>query len=146
MNTASVPVKDPMPLPAPSAGAASPATTAADGALFRLPWQNLLSVPVACGIGIGLHLAVMKNDPEPGPHSYTAFLCAIMGLSVLLVLVQNFSMPVRRWMADMHPIIAGAVGLLCVWEFMTSGVRWLPLPYFPSPGAVLRNLVLDWQL
>ena len=49
-------------------------------------------------------------------------------------------------MAHMHPIIAAAIGSLCVWELITSGFRWLPLPYFPSPASVLRNLLLDWEL
>jgi len=60
--------------------------------------------------------------------------------------VQIFSGALRRWMAHMCPIIAAALGLFCVWEIITSGLRLLPLPYFPSPASVLRNLLLDWEL
>jgi len=38
------------------------------------------------------------------------------------------------------------LGLLCIWEIVTSGFRLLPLPYFPSPASVLRSLLLDWEL
>jgi len=101
---------------------------------------------VACAIGVGIHLAVLKNDPEPDTSSYTVLLGAILVVSLLLNVLQMFSCTLRRWMAHSHPIIAGAVGLLGVWELVTSGFRWLPLPYFPSPPSVLRNLLLDWQL
>ena len=145
MNIASVPVKEPVPISVPSVPAVSVAVQTKTGAQ-KLPWQNLLSVPVACAIGIGIHLAVVKNDPEPDTTSYTVLLGSLLALSVLLSSVQTFSSAVRRWMAHMHPIIAGAVGLLCLWELITSGFRWLPLPYFPSPASVLRNLLLDWEL
>lgn len=146
MNTASVPIKEPVPMPAPSEQSAAPSATGSKGIPSGLTWQNLASVPVFCALAIGIHLSVMKNDPEPGPHAYTAFLAGVLGLSLLLSVIQAFSAPVRRWMAGMHPIVAGAIGLLCIWELITSGFRWLPLPYFPSPASVLRNLLLDWEL
>lgn len=146
MNTASVPVKDPVPMPVPAAHVTSAANTSRQGDAPKLPWGNLLSVPVACAIAVGIHLAVLKNDPEPDTSSYMALLCGILGLSLFLNLFQSFSDALRRWMAHMQPIIAGAVGLLGVWELITSGFRWLPLPYFPSPASVLRNLLLDWEL
>jgi NitT/TauT family transport system permease protein len=46
-------------------------------------------------------------------------------------------------MREMCPIVAVAVLLLCGWELITSGFRWLPLPYFPSPAGVLQSLVVD---
>src|SRR5260370_18569195 len=46
----------------------------------------------------------------------------------------------------MCPIIAAAVGLLCLWEVITSGFRLLPLPYFPSPAGVLQSLLNDYRL
>jgi NitT/TauT family transport system permease protein len=145
MNIASVPVKDSVPVSVPAAQVVSVAAEA-NGAARKLPWQNLASVPVACAIGIGIHLAVVKNDPEPDTRSYTILLGVILALSCVLGAVQVFSCAVRRWMAHRHPIIAGAVSVLCVWELLTSGFRWLPLPYFPSPASVLRNLLLDWEL
>src|SRR5262245_54163446 len=145
MNTASVPVKNPVPMPVPAAQAASVGAPK-KGVAEKLPLRNLLSVPVACAVGIGIHLAVVRNDPEPETSSYTVLLGSILGLSLLLSAVQSFSSAVRRRMRHMHPIIAGAISLLCVWELVTSGFRWLPLPYFPSPASVLRNLLLDWEL
>jgi len=141
-----VPIKDPGSMPAPTSEANPIAAAPAKGASPKISFRNLLSVPLACGIGIGIHFAVLKNDPEPDTSSYTIFLVGILGLSLLSSMVQVFSSALRRWMSHMHPIIAAAIGLLCVWEVVTSGFRLLPLPYFPSPASVLRNLLLDWEL
>src|SRR5205823_2550431 len=35
---------------------------------------------------------------------------------------------------------------LCLWEIITSGVRLLPLPYFPGPAKVLHSLITDRML
>ena len=43
----------------------------------------------------------------------------------------------------MHPILTAAALLLCLWEIITSGLRLLPLPYFPSPAEVLHSLIND---
>lgn len=112
----------------------------------RVHLGALLAVPIACVAGIAVHLAVRKNDPEPNTTCYLVFLGSLMGLSIVLGALQFFVVRIREWLAQMLPIIAGAVGLLCAWDTVTSGFRWLPLPYFPSPASVMRNLLLDWQL
>jgi len=106
----------------------------------------LVAVPIAAAVGLGVHLAVLKNDPEPDTTSYTVFLGGVIGLSVIFGVIQFFWIGLRKWMAHMFPIIAAALGLLCLWELVTSGFRFLPLPYFPSPASVLRNLILDGAL
>jgi len=140
-----MPVKEPVEIPAPMAKAVCVADGAAAPA-SKLRLRTLLALPLAATIGIALHVAVRRNDPEPDTTSYLVFLGSILGLSLLMSLVQVQSPVLRRWMAHMCPIIAGALSLLCVWELFTSGFRLLPLPYFPSPASVLRNLILDWEL
>jgi len=146
MSTASFPANDAPSVVPPEAPAASAKNGIAKPESTRLSLPTLLAVPVACAVGIGLHLAVRKNDPEPDTTCYLVLLGGILGLSLLLGVVQLFSAPVRRWANHMLPIVAGALGLLFVWEIMTSGFRLLPLPYFPSPASVLRNLLLDREL
>jgi NitT/TauT family transport system permease protein len=146
MNTASLPAKDTTPVAMPTAPVAAATGLLPKAGAPRLRLPTLLAVPVACVAGIALHAAVRKNDPEPDTTSYLIFLGGVLGLSLLLGIIQVFSARVRRWAEHMLPIIAGALGLLCVWEIVTSGFRLLPLPYFPSPASVLRNLLLDWEL
>ncbi len=67
-------------------------------------------------------------------------------MSIGLSLIQAFSLGLRRWMRHMCPIFAGAVVLLTLYVLITSGFRWLPLPYFPSPGGILQSLIEDRAL
>ena len=146
MSSASIPAKDTASVAAPEAPAVSASGPRAKAEPLRLRIPTLLAVPTACIAGIALHVAVRKNDPEPDTTSYLVFLAGLLGLSLLLSVGQCILPRVRNWLAHMLPIIAGAMGLLCVWEIVTSGFRLLPLPYFPSPASVLRNLLLDWEL
>ena len=43
----------------------------------------------------------------------------------------------------MWPIFTGAILLIGIWDFVTTGLHLLPLPYFPGPAAVLRSLISD---
>jgi NitT/TauT family transport system permease protein len=36
--------------------------------------------------------------------------------------------------------MAGAVGVLGLWDLVTLKLAWMPLPYFPGPDPVLRGL------
>ena len=49
-------------------------------------------------------------------------------------------------MRQMGPIFAAALLSLGLWEVITSGFRWLPLPYFPSPAGVFQSLINDRAL
>jgi len=44
------------------------------------------------------------------------------------------------------PIVAAAIWTLAVWELVTTGFHWLPLPYFPGPAAVLQSMIDDRAL
>ena len=143
MNTAVVQAKEPAQLaPAPETPAlrsevlASPATNG-------LCMAKLVSLPVVTLIALAVHIAVSKNEPPIDTRSYTVFLGIVLGLSVVAALIQPAWAGLRRWMSDMWPIVAAFVSLLCLWEVITSGLRWLPMPYFPSPATVLQSLIND---
>ena len=108
--------------------------------------RTLLAIPMAASVALAVHLGVSKSRPLPETHSYSVFLCIVLGSAILAAAVQTFGSHLRRWMGHMCPIIAAAVWLLCFWEFITSGLRWLPLPYFPSPSGVLQSLMDDRAL
>ena len=146
MNPVLAPTKAPVRAHGPAGKPAPVFAPDASPPVPKLRRGTLLAVPLAAAIAVGLHLLVRKNDPEPDTTSYIISLSGILGLALLMSAVQVFSSALRRWMAHMCPIIAAALGSLCVWEIITSGFRLLPLPYFPSPASVLRNLLLDWEL
>jgi NitT/TauT family transport system permease protein len=113
--------------------------------ISREPFARVafLAVPVTSGLALGVHALVSKNEPPAESRSYTIFLSIVLGLSLAAGVVQMFWPGLRKWMSHMCPILAGALVLLSVWEIITAGFRWLPMPYFPSPAGVLQSLIND---
>ncbi len=114
--------------------------------LPALRLRTLLSLPIATAIALVVHILVSQNEPAADTRSYSIFLGGVVGVSILAVVTQFFVPGLRRWIAHMWPILAAAIALLCAWEIITSGFRWLPLPYFPSPAGVLQSLLNDWKI
>ncbi|MHA3771642.1 ABC transporter permease [Verrucomicrobiota bacterium sgz303538] len=109
----------------------------------KLPLHTLLAVPVATVLAFVVHLIVSQNDMELERWYYSTFLGGIFVASVVALLVQPLWPRLRTWVVEMSPILAATIILLAGWETITSGLRWLPMPYFPSPAAVLLNLIDD---
>jgi len=105
--------------------------------------RTLLAVPIATAVALAVRLAVARNEPPTDTRTFTIFLALIGGLSIAAAGLQFASTALQRWMAHMCPILAAAVLSLCAWEIITTGLRWLPLPYFPSPATVLQTLISD---
>jgi NitT/TauT family transport system permease protein len=125
--------------PSGSAAMASPALPRG----LRSQWVTLLVMPAASTIALAVHVFISKQELPAETHAYTLFLCIVLGLGLAAAVVQIFWPALRRWMLHMCPIIAGAIALLTGWEIVTTGLRWLPMPYFPSPAGVLQSLIND---
>lgn len=95
---------------------------------------------------MAVHWFVSRQEPAPDTHSYWVFLDGVLAASLGLSVIQRWSLGLRRWMRETCPIIAAAVVLLALWALITSGFRWLPLPYFPSPAGVLQSMIGDREL
>ena len=95
---------------------------------------------------MAVHWFVSRQEPAPDTHSYWVFLDGVLAASLGLSVIQRWSLGLRRWMRETCPIIAAAVVLLTLWALITSGFRWLPLPYFPSPAGVLQSMIGDREL
>jgi NitT/TauT family transport system permease protein len=109
----------------------------------RVPLGTLLGLPGALVLALVVHHFVSQNEMPEETLSYTIFLAGFLGLMIAAVALQPFWQGLRRWVADMGPILIAVVVLLTIWEVITSGVRWLPMPYFPSPAGVLQSMIND---
>src|SRR5688572_6577967 len=106
--------------------------------------RTLVVLPIAAAVAFAVHLWASRNEPTPeARHYYSIFLGIVFGIGLLAAAARPFWAGLRRWMDHMSPIMAAAVFLLALWEAITSGLRWLPMPYFPSPGGVLQSLIDD---
>ena len=105
--------------------------------------RTLLTFAIAVAIALAVHLFVSQKEPPLETRSYTIFLVTVLSIALLTAPAQLFWSGLRRWRQNMHPILAAAALLLCFWEIITSGLRLLPLPYFPGPAKVLQSLISD---
>ncbi|MBV9999212.1 MAG: ABC transporter permease subunit [Verrucomicrobia bacterium] len=116
---------------------------AAKPAASKAPWQMLAAVPLATVVALAVHVFAARQEPPDETRLYAGFLSGLLAAAVVAAALQRFWSGLHRWMRDTCPLIAVALLFLTGWELTTSGVRWLPLPYFPSPAGVLQSLVLD---
>jgi len=106
-------------------------------------WQTLLVVPLASAVALVLHWLGSKNEPPGQTMLYTYFLSGLLLVAIGAIFLQPFWSGLRSWMRARCPLVAAAVLFLAGWELVTSVLRWLPLPYFPSPAGVLQSLLSD---
>lgn len=108
-----------------------------------MPLRTIVAIPIATLFAFAIHYFVAKNQPAAETNLYSYFLGAAFVAAVFATILQfAWSFP-RRWLTHICPIFAAAILTLGVWELVTTGFRWLPLPYFPGPPAVLQSLVSD---
>jgi len=108
--------------------------------------RTLLAVPAAVIGAMAVHAVVSRQEAAAPTRSYWILLESALAASLGLAAVQRWSLGLRRWMAHMCPIIAAAFVLLTLWALITSGFRWLPLPYFPGPPWILQSMIDDRAL
>ena len=135
----------PVPL-RPNPAGVSKQTAARSPGLLRTRPQTLLLVPVAAIIGLGVLFFAPGNGVPPTTYFYPAFLCIMLALGLGAALGQMFSPGLRDWMRRMCPILGVAVLTTVIWQVVTNSLRWLPLPYFPGPEAVMEALASDRAL
>jgi NitT/TauT family transport system permease protein len=127
-------------------GNAVPVGAARGPSMSRLRATTLLAVPAAVLVALAVHAWAGKQLPAAEVRSYFVLLGLIFGLATLAVLVQWVWPASRAWMRHMAPIIGAAVLAMALWEAVTAGWRWLPMPYFPGPAGVLQSMLNDRAL
>ena len=132
--------------PRPVGANAKTPTGAKPGSSFVSRPQTLLVVPVAAALGLAVYYFVPKRELGLPTNFYPTLLRLTFCLGVAGAIGQIYSLPLRRWMRRMCPIIGIAVFFTVVWEFITACMGWLPLPYFPGPEGVLYALASDRAL
>jgi NitT/TauT family transport system permease protein len=126
-----------------------PASLAAEtqgGSPSRFKLAILLALPLAAVAAFGIDAVVGKNQSPIEAHSYRLLLASIFAAGIVLGIVPAIWPRVRPWIMGTAPIFAAAVLSLGVWELITTGFHWLPLPYFPGPAAVWQSMINDRAL
>jgi len=116
------------------------------GAAPKVRWRTAMALPLAIAITFAVHNLIAKDQPGAETRAFSSFLEIVFVLAVGAAVLQLLLPYIKRWVGHMFPILAAAMLLLSLWEVITTGLHWLPLPYFPGPAAVLHNLVEDRRL
>jgi len=82
-----------------------------------------------------------RSEPALETSTYSFFLGGLAVLGMLCAVLQIPFAGLRGWLRETAPIVSMAILALTGAEAITTGWRWLPLPYFPSPARVLRTLI-----
>jgi NitT/TauT family transport system permease protein len=109
-------------------------------------WRTLLAVPITTLFTLAVHRYAPNNELPNEAGLYSKFLAGVLVAAIVAAILQMFWPWLKRWMQNMCPILAAAVLMLCAWELITGVFHWLPLPYFPAPGAVLQSMIDDRTL
>src|SRR2546430_4092269 len=107
------------------------------------PTAAPLTVPVTAALALGIHFFVAKNEPPNENRTYTIVLGSFFAGAIVAAIMQRWWPALQTRMRRFRPLSTVGVLLLRVWEIITSGFRMLPLPYFPSPAAVVQSMITD---
>jgi NitT/TauT family transport system permease protein len=119
----------------------------ASRSVFR-GWAAVLSAPAAAAVALAVHQllpdrpdALKLADPYAG--LYPLLLQGLFAAGLLLAAGHGLWRRLRPWARHYGPLLAGALGWLCLWDLTTLKTEWLPygyLTYCPYPGLVLQEL------
>jgi NitT/TauT family transport system permease protein len=104
-------------------------------------WRHALALHLATLLVLVFHVSVARSEPVAETRVYSIFLGAVLVLSLVLGGLQIPISPLRTWLRENAPILSAAIIALGVIEAITTGLRLLPLPYFPSPARVLWCII-----
>jgi NitT/TauT family transport system permease protein len=104
---------------------------------------TMLAPPTAVLAALLLHRVLPNRQLAPPSGVYPFLLEIFLPAMALLVVLQWTWRPLREWVHNNGPRLAGFFVLLAVWDFITLKMAWMPLPYFPGPDMVFQGMLDD---
>lgn len=129
-----------------------PGGTDENGAETRGPTRGgrtamaVLAPAVAVLVALLAHIILPSRQSSLPTRLYPILLVILLAATVLLAVAQGVWRRLRSWVQHNAPLLAGATILLCLWDFVTLKMAWMPLPYFPGPDRVLQGMLDDRTL
>ncbi|HBC94493.1 MAG TPA: ABC transporter permease [Pelotomaculum sp.] len=69
----------------------------------------------------------------------------LLGVYIVLAVYSFFSSVLKKKLSERGLLFAAVAVFLLVWDLVTLKFSLLPMPYFPSPGAIFGALATDWK-
>jgi NitT/TauT family transport system permease protein len=112
----------------------------------KIPWLASSLLPGFILLALVVQKLWAAREGAVEAASYTRLIIICLGLALAGAAFQFFYRPLREKIRHAFPIMAGFVGLIVLWQVITTGLSWLPLPYFPGPSKVWQSLLDDHAL
>jgi NitT/TauT family transport system permease protein len=123
--------------------------------LDRRSAGTLVAPVAAAAVALAVHRILPDGQPPPitwvaslpfWQHPYPIVLGVVLVASLMLAVAQAIGPPLRPWVRHHAPLLAGAIGVLCLWDLVTLKLNWLSLPFFPGPDEVFGAIVEDRRI
>jgi NitT/TauT family transport system permease protein len=121
----------------PAAGPAELRASVCDGGRAA---AAALAPAVAAAAALLAHVGLPSRQSPLPTRPYPILLAGLLAAALLLAVAQGAWRRLRPWVLHQAPLMAGAVGVLGLWDLVTLKLAWMPLPYFPGPDMVLRGM------
>lgn len=83
------------------------------------------------------------------PWGYTNAVVTLSAITAIVTAVLAIagqpSFPLGQWVRSRSPWFIALALFLLAWELATAKLRWLPIPFFPSPQSIVEVYVNDWR-
>jgi NitT/TauT family transport system permease protein len=104
----------------------------------------VMLAPAVAGLAaLAIHKFLPNQQPGLPTKAYPMLLQILLAATAVLAVVSWAWKPLRSWVLQYAPLMAGAFVWLGVWDFVTLKMNWMPLPYFPGPDVVFQGMVDD---
>jgi NitT/TauT family transport system permease protein len=103
----------------------------------------MLSPAIAALSALLLHKLLPSRQTSEPTGPYPVLLVILLGGSLGLAAVSAFWRGLRPWLRHHAPLVAGAIGVVALWDLITLKLGWMHLPYFPGPDAVIQGMIDD---
>jgi NitT/TauT family transport system permease protein len=135
----------------PQATVAAPTVHRRSGTTVR-SLITVLSPMLAVAAALAVHFLLPDEQLPPltwldalpaWKHPYPVALAIVAAVSLLAALAQAVRPSLRPTVRHVLPLVAGAVGVLIAWEFVTTKINWFHQPFFPGPDEVFGAMIED---
>jgi NitT/TauT family transport system permease protein len=119
-------------------------TAAPAGAGHYLRAVGVAILPPTAGLVALLAHWYLPNKQTALPtRAYPMLLEILIAATLLFAGVHWLWRPLRHWLQQSGPLLAGAFIVLGLWDLITLKLALMPLPYFPGPDMVFQGMLDD---
>src|SRR5258708_6021083 len=88
-------------------------------------FARVLAPAVAAVVALLIHQLLPNKQITLSTRLYPLLLQILLGGALLLIITHWALRPLRDWARYYGPLLAGGIGLLCLWDLITLKLAWM---------------------